>query len=50
MALAKKLGPQTAEYTRDMVAEQAAVRLSWLVWIEAPMAEGAGAVRCANGG
>jgi len=51
MTLAKKLGPQTAEYTRDMVAE---TKLLFdhlgLVWIEAPMeAEGAGAVRCANG-
>ena len=51
MALAKKLGPQTAEYTRDMVAETKRLfDCLGLVWIEAPMeAEGAGAVRCANG-
>ncbi len=51
MTLAKKLGPQTAEYTRDMVAETKRLfELLGLVWIEAPMeAEGAGAVRCANG-
>ena len=46
MALAKKLGPQTAEYTRDMVAETKRLfDCLGLVWIEAPMeAEGAGAV------
>ena len=51
MALAKKLGPQTAEYTRDMVAETKRLfDCLGRVWIEAPMeAEGAGAVRCANG-
>ena len=51
MTLAKKLGPQTAEYTRDMVAETKRLfDCLGLVWIEAPMeAEGAGAVRCANG-
>ena len=51
MALAKKLGPQTAEYTRDMVAETKRLfDCLGLVWIEAPMeAEGAGAVRCAKG-
>ena len=51
MALAKKLGPQTAEYTRDMVAETKRLfDCLGLVWVEAPMeAEGAGAVRCANG-
>ena len=51
MALAKKLGPQTAEYTRDMGAETKRLfDCLGLVWIEAPMeAEGAGAVRCANG-
>jgi flap endonuclease-1 len=51
MTLAKKLGPQTAEYTRDMVAETKRLfDCLGLVWIEAPMeAEGAGAVRCAKG-
>jgi|TARA_B110001454_G_scaffold214520_1_gene234420 flap endonuclease-1 len=51
MALAKKLGPQTAEYTREMVAQTKRLfDCLGLVWIEAPMeAEGAGAVRCANG-
>ncbi len=51
MTLAKKLGPQTAEYTRDMVAETKRLfDCLGLVWVEAPMeAEGAGAVRCANG-
>lgn len=48
MALAKKLGPQTAEYTRDMVAQTKRLfDCLGLVWVEAPMeAEGAGAVRC----
>ncbi len=48
---AKKLGPQTAEYTPVMV-EQTKRLFDTLgvVWIEAPMeAEGAGAVRCARG-
>ena len=39
MALAKKLGPQTAEYTRDMVAETKRLfDCLGLVWVEAPMA------------
>tara|TARA_Y100001970_G_scaffold267978_1_gene358693 strand:- start:1114 stop:2109 length:996 start_codon:yes stop_codon:yes gene_type:complete len=51
MTLAKKLGPQTAEYTRDMVEQTKRLfDCLGLVWIEAPMeAEGAGAVRCSNG-
>ena len=37
MTLAKKLGPQTAEYTRDMVAETKRLfDCLGLVWIEAP--------------
>tara|TARA_B110000014_G_scaffold164303_1_gene116043 strand:- start:285 stop:1292 length:1008 start_codon:yes stop_codon:yes gene_type:complete len=48
---AKKLGPQTAEYTPQMVAQ---TKLLFdhmgLVWIEAPMeAEGAAAVMCKRG-
>ena len=48
---AKKLGPQTAEYTPEMVAETKKLfDLMGVVWIEAPMeAEGAAAVRCSRG-
>jgi flap endonuclease-1 len=48
---AKKLGPQTAEYTRDMVEETKRLfEHIGVVWLEAPMeAEGAAAVRCARG-
>ncbi len=48
---AKKLGPQTAEYTPEMV-EQTKRMFDALgvVWVDAPMeAEGAGAVRCSRG-
>jgi|TARA_B100001996_G_scaffold360518_1_gene326569 flap endonuclease-1 len=50
MTAAKKLGPQTAEYTRDMVAETKELfDCLGVSWIEAPMeAEGAAAVRCRN--
>ena len=48
---AQKLGGQTAEYTRDMVAEtRGMLDLLGIANIEAPMeAEGAAAVRCARG-
>lgn len=48
---AKKLGPQTAEYTREMVGETKRLfEHMGVVWLEAPMeAEGAAAVRCARG-
>ncbi len=48
---AKKLGPQTAEYTPEMVAETKKLfDLMGVVWIDAPMeAEGAAAVRCSRG-
>ncbi|MED5158633.1 MAG: flap structure-specific endonuclease [Candidatus Thermoplasmatota archaeon] len=51
MTAAKKLGPQTAEYTPEMVAETKRLfELLGVTWVEAPMeAEGAAAVRCANG-
>ena len=48
---AKKLGPQTAEYTREMVEETKEMfdRMG-VVWLEAPMeAEGSAAVRCSRG-
>jgi len=48
---AKKLGPQTAEYKPDMVAQTKRLfDALGVVYIDAPMeAEGAGAVRCARG-
>ena len=51
MTAAKKLGPQTAEYTPEMVAETKRLfELLGVTWVEAPMeAEGAAAVRCARG-
>jgi flap endonuclease-1 len=51
MAAAKKLGPQTAEYNREMVAETKRLfDCMGLTWLEAPMeAEGASAVRCKRG-
>ena len=51
LAAAKKLGPQTAEYTREMVAETKELfDCLGVTWLEAPMeAEGAAAVRCKNG-
>lgn len=51
MAAAKKLGPQTAEYTPQMVEETKLLfDLLGVTWIDAPMeAEGAAAVRCAKG-
>ena len=51
MPTAKKLGPQTAEYTPEMVAETKRLfDCMGLVWIEAPMeAEGAAAVMCKRG-
>ena len=51
MAAAKKLGPQTAEYTPQMVEETKQLfELLGVAWMEAPMeAEGAAAVRCSNG-
>lgn len=50
MVAAKKLGPQTAEYTREMVAETKELfDCLGVTWLEAPMeAEGAAAVRCRN--
>ena len=50
MTAAKKLGPQTAEYTREMVTETKRLfELLGVTWVEAPMeAEGAAAVRCAS--
>ena len=50
LAAAKKLGPQTAEYTREMVAETKELfDCLGVTWLEAPMeAEGAAAVRCRN--
>jgi len=50
MSAAKKLGPQTAEYTREMVAETKEMfDCLGVTWLEAPMeAEGAAAVRCRN--
>ena len=51
MVAAKKLGPQTAEYTPEMVQETKDLfDIMGVVWIEAPMeAEGAAAVRCSRG-
>ena len=51
MAAAKKLGPQTAEFNREMVAETKRLfDCMGLTWLEAPMeAEGASAVRCRRG-
>ena len=51
MAAAKKLGPQTAEFNREMVAETKRLfDCMGLTWLEAPMeAEGASAVRCKRG-
>ncbi|HJL55099.1 MAG: hypothetical protein QGH57_03795 [Candidatus Thalassarchaeaceae archaeon] len=51
MPAAKKLGPQTAEYTPEMVEETKRLfEHIGVVWLEAPMeAEGAAAVRCARG-
>ena len=51
LAAAKKLGPQTAEYTREMVAETKELfDCLGVTWLEAPMeAEGAAAVRARNG-
>ncbi len=51
MVAAKKLGPQTAEYTPEMVQETKELfdRMG-VVWVDAPMeAEGAAAVRCSRG-
>ena len=51
MEAAKKLGPQTAEYTPDMVQETKELfDLMGVSWVEAPMeAEGAAAVMCSRG-
>ena len=51
MEAAKKLGPQTAEYTPQMVQEtKEMLGLMGLTWVEAPMeAEGAAAVMCSRG-
>jgi flap endonuclease-1 len=51
MEAAKKLGPQTAEYTPDMVQETKYLfDLMGVSWVEAPMeAEGAAAVMCSRG-
>ena len=51
LSAAKKLGPQTAEYTREMVAETKELfDALGVTWVEAPMeAEGAAAVRNRNG-
>jgi flap endonuclease-1 len=51
MEAAKKLGPQTAEYTPDMVQETKDLfDLMGVSWVEAPMeAEGAAAVMCSRG-
>ena len=51
MEAAKKLGPQTAEYTPEMVKETKELfDLMGVSWIEAPMeAEGAAAVMCLRG-
>jgi flap endonuclease-1 len=51
MEAAKKLGPQTAEYTPDMVQETKDLfDLMGVAWVEAPMeAEGAAAVMCSRG-
>ena len=47
---AKKLGPQTAEFNREMVRESKELfDLMGVSWLEAPMeAEGAAAVRCSR--
>jgi flap endonuclease-1 len=51
MEAAKKLGPQTAEYTPEMVQETKDLfDLMGVSWVEAPMeAEGAAAVMCSRG-
>ena len=51
MESAKKLGPQTAEYTPEMVQETKQLfDLMGVSWVEAPMeAEGAAAVMCSRG-
>ena len=51
LAAAKKLGPQTAEYTPEMVHETKELfDLMGVSWVDAPMeAEGAAAVMCARG-
>ena len=51
MEVAKKRGPQTAEYTPDMVQETKELfDLMGVSWVEAPMeAEGAAAVMCSRG-
>tara|TARA_B000000557_G_scaffold247093_1_gene230677 strand:+ start:1149 stop:2156 length:1008 start_codon:yes stop_codon:yes gene_type:complete len=51
METAKKLGPQTAEYTPEMVQETKDLfDLMGVSWMEAPMeAEGAAAVMCSRG-
>jgi flap endonuclease-1 len=51
MEAAKKLGPQTAEYTPEMVQETKELfDLMGVSWVEAPMeAEGAAAVMCSRG-
>lgn len=51
MEAAKKLGPQTAEYTPQMVEETKELfDLMGVSWIDAPMeAEGAAAVMCSRG-
>lgn len=51
LSRAKKLGPQTAEFTPEMVSETKRLfDCMGLVWIEAPMeAEGAAAVMCRRG-
>ena len=51
MEAAKKLGPQTAEYTPHMVQETKDLfDLMGVSWVEAPMeAEGAAAVMCSRG-
>lgn len=52
LASAKKLGPQIAEYTPQMVDDTKRLfDLMGVVWIDAPMeAEGAAAVICSRGG
>lgn len=51
MEAAKKLGPQTASYTPEMVQETKDMfDLMGVTWVEAPMeAEGAAAVMCSRG-
>ena len=51
MESAKKLGPQTAEYTPEMVRETKELfDLMGISWVDAPMeAEGAAAVMCSRG-